>query len=318
MGDPWGWIHPVQVMGWIISKFTNLVLKITNKKWLRRIAGIILGISLTFGSGIVVWLIIVLATKINYWLGILIEVILLASCFAGRSLNKAARDVLQPLAQGNIQEARSRLSLYVGRDTDNLSSSEIFRALLETVAENSIDGVTSPLFFAILGSLIGGLGAAPLAVTAGAPLAIAYKAASTLDSMIGYKKEPFVDLGWFSAKLEDCLTFIPCRLTVLTLALISGKPTRVISLCGTDAIKDPSPNSGWSECAYAAILEVQLGGKNTYQGEVKLKPLLGNPTYPISEDKIYEALQLTRSCFLIWLSLGLLIISGFQFSLGIV
>ena len=299
IGDPWGWIHPVQVMGWIISKYSNLVIETTQKKWLRRIAGIILAISLILGSAIIAWFMIAVVTKINYWLGIVIQVILLASCFAGRSLNKAAQDVLQPLSNEDIKKARSRLSLYVGRDTDNLSPREILRAVLETVAENTVDGVTSPLFFAILGTLISSVGPVPMA--------IAYKASSTLDSMIGYKKEPFRDLGWFSAKLEDYLTYIPCRLTVLTLALISAKPRQVLSLCYTDAIKDPSPNSGWSECAYAAILEVQLGGENTYQGEVKVKPLLGKPISELSEHKIYQALQLTRVCFLIWLSLALVI-----------
>lgn len=306
IGDPWVFIHPVQVMGWIISLFSKIVFKITKKKWLRLIAGIILGISLILGSGIIAWLIIFVATKINYWLSVVIQVILLASCFASRSLNKAAQDVLKPLAEGNIEEAKSRLSLYVGRDTGNLSSSEILRAVLETVAENTTDGVTAPLFFAILGFCI--------PIVGGVPLAIAYKASSTLDSMIGYKTEPYIDIGWFSAKLEDYLTFIPCRLTVLTLALISGKPKQVISLCRTDATKDPSPNSGWSECAYAAALGVQLGGENSYQGKIKVKPLLGKPTYAITEAKIYEALQLTRYCFLIWLGLGLIILKFKQFS----
>jgi adenosylcobinamide-phosphate synthase len=297
IGDPWGWIHPVQVMGWIISKYSEFVINYFTSKIVRKIAGIILGFGLIISSGIIAWLLIQLTIKINYWLAIAVQVIILASCFAAHSLKLAALDVLKPLKEGDLAQAKAKLSLYVGRDTHNLSPSEILRAVLETVAENTTDGVTAPLFYAILGALIPTIGSVPLA--------IAYKSSSTLDSMIGYKKEPYTDLGWFSAKLEDYLTFIPCRLTVLTLALISGKPKEVIALCIIDANKDPSPNSGWSECAYAAILEVQLGGENTYQGIVKLKPLLGKPNQPITEDKIYKALQLTRFCFLIWLTIGL-------------
>jgi len=137
-------------------------------------------------------------------------------------------------------------------------------------------------------------------------LAMAYKAASTLDSTVGYKEAPYTDLGWFSAKLEDVLTWIPCRLTVITLALISGKPIYIWQICQRDAVKDASPNSGWSECAYAAILGVQLGGTNSYRGVLKHKPLLGEPIHPIAAQHICQALQLTRYCFLIWLGLSLL------------
>jgi adenosylcobinamide-phosphate synthase len=299
IGDPWGWIHPVQVMGWVISLVTQLTLKYIQTKWLRLVAGIILGLGLIVGSGLISWLLIQWTTNFNYWLGIVVQTILLASCLAGRSLRLAALDVLKPLNDGNLEQARTRLSLYVGRDTENLSTTEILRAVLETVAENTTDGVTSPLFYALVGSLI--------PVVGSVPLAMAYKASSTLDSMIGYKKEPYTDLGWFSAKIDDYLTYIPCRLTVLTLSLIAGKPRQVWSLCKRDAVKDPSPNSGWSECTYAAILEVQLGGVNTYQGIVKAKPLLGNPINLITPETIYHGLELTRSSFLIWLILGMII-----------
>jgi adenosylcobinamide-phosphate synthase len=138
------------------------------------------------------------------------------------------------------------------------------------------------------------------------PLAFAYKAASTLDSMVGYHREPYTDLGWFSAQLEDRLTWLPCRVTVLTLSLFSGKPLKVLAICRRDGVKDPSPNSGWSESAYAAILGVQLGGKNTYQGIIKDKPLLGDAQEAISLAKINQALSLTRYCFLLWLMIAMI------------
>jgi adenosylcobinamide-phosphate synthase len=332
IGDPWGWPHPVQAMGWAIDRYTRLVFNIWNNpagkmppagdrpagsrhKLLLRCAGTILAIGLILGSYTVSWSLIQAASWVHPLLGIALQTILLASCFAGRSLRAAAVDVLAPLNVGDVVKARERLSLYVGRDTENLSEPEILRALLETVTENAVDGVTAPLFYALVGFALPHLLLSvtyrpidPNSMWASAivPLAMAYKAASTLDSTVGYKEAPYTDLGWFSAKLEDVLTWIPCRLTVITLALISGKPIYIWQICQRDAVKDASPNSGWSECAYAAILGVQLGGTNSYRGVLKHKPLLGEPIHPIAAQHICQALQLTRYCFLIWLGLSLL------------
>ncbi|MDR9404087.1 MAG: adenosylcobinamide-phosphate synthase CbiB [Halothece sp. Uz-M2-17] len=295
IADPQNLPHPVQVMGSLISFITKIVTNFTQNSTLRRLAGIILGVGLIIGSGGLVWFIIELSKQVSLILSFILEVILLASCFAGRSLRKAANAVLTPLKNNEIATARTELGYYVGRDTNDLSSTEISRAVLETIAENTTDGVTAPLFYAIVGLLLPGIGSVPLAV--------AYKAASTLDSMVGYQREPFTDIGWFSAKFEDVLTWFPCRLTVLTIGLISRQPLKMWRICQRDATKDPSPNAGWSECAYAVVLGVQLGGKNMYQGVIKEKPLLGNPNQPITEEKIEQALSLTRLCFLSWLFL---------------
>ncbi|NJL62467.1 MAG: cobalamin biosynthesis protein [Methylacidiphilales bacterium] len=296
IADPINWLHPVQVMGWIISGFSKLSWRFCQTSSMQRLAGIFLGIVLIIGSSAIAYLIIQLARLVNPLLGIVIESILLASCFAAKSLRNAAETVLEPLISGDIERSRLNLSQFVGRDTENLSTSEILRAVLETVTENATDGVMAPLFYAIIGGLIPGVGSAPLA--------LAYKASSTLDSMVGYKEAPYTDLGWFSAKTEDFLTWFPCRLTVVTLALISGKPMQVWQLCDRDATKDPSPNSGWSECAYAAILGVQMGGSNSYKGVIKHKPLLGDNNYPIQPETIHQALQLTQYCFLLWLGVA--------------
>jgi adenosylcobinamide-phosphate synthase len=122
--------------------------------------------------------------------------------------------------------------------------------------------------------------------------------------MIGYRRPPYTHIGWFSAKSEDVLTWLPCRLTVLTLALISGQPERVLSICWRDARRDPSPNSGWSECVYGAILGVQLGGKNQYRGQIVEKPLLGDNLNPITVKTVEQALNLTRTCVLLWLAIA--------------
>lgn len=361
IGDPWGWLHPVQVMGMVIDRYRQWAFAWSPSARLMRIVGVGLTVVLVLGTALVSAL---LLEVLNLLLPVLsggVEVILLASCFAGRSLRQAADDVLTALEPASMSDesghesghksghtdefsyaedsagavltqARERLSLYVGRDTAKLSAEEIRRAVLETVSENAIDGVLAPLFYALLGSafvvnfltdgdLTGGdlvgsfLTGGDLAgsdfggrLSLAVPTALAYKAASTLDSMVGYRDAPYAELGWCSARFEDMLTWLPCRLSVLTIALLSGNPGQVLATCWRDARADPSPNAGWSECAYAAALGIQLGGPNTYRGKLKVKPTLGDPTRPITDLVIAEALAITRRCFLIGLTLGCLLL----------
>jgi adenosylcobinamide-phosphate synthase len=295
LGDPWNWLHPVQVMGWMITHYSQWALRWHQPRVLKAL-GVGLAIGLPVLVGLVGWGIVFLARRLHPALGVAIESILLASCFAGRSLRRAAEEVLRLMA-GDLAAAREQLRLYVGRDTDRLSESEVLRAVLETVTENATDGVIAPLFYAVLGAFL------PMGSAA---LALAYKASSTLDSMVGYREAPYTHLGWGSARLEDALTWIPCRLGVLSLALISGRPRKVLQICRRDAPQDPSPNAGWSECAYAAVLGVQMGGVNHYKGKVKEKPLLGDAVYPITVQTINRALNLTRTNFGMGLSMGLI------------
>jgi adenosylcobinamide-phosphate synthase len=311
IGDPVTWLHPVQVMGWYISGFTALVTVPEQgdaskslprfSPWLMRCLGLILTGSLVLGSGAIAWAIAITANSLHPILGASVASVMLAACLAAKSLEDAAQSVLAILATGDLVQARQELSRYVGRDTDDLSASEILRAVMETVTENAIDAVTAPLFYALLGSCLFDYG--------GVTLAIAYKATSTLDSMVGYRVSPYTDLGWCSAKTDDLLTWLPCRLTVVTLALCSGRPLHVWRICRRDAHLDPSPNSGWSECVYAAILQVQVGGENHYRGVIKSKPLLGDAIAPITSFKIRQALALTNLCMLLWLGLTLLLAS---------
>ena len=296
IGDPQNLLHPVQVMGWGINSYTQFVLKHWQNSIVQRVAGVVLAIATIGLSGLVGWLIMQGAQQLHSGLGIVTGSILLASCFAGRSLRRAATEVLRPLDQGDLVTARAKLGLYVGRDTKDLPESEILRAVLETVTENAVDGVMAPLFWAIVGTLtpIGSI-----------PFALAYKAASTLDSMVGYREAPYTHIGWCSARLEDILTWLPCRLAVLSLISLSSRPKQIWKICRRDAPKDPSPNAGWSECVYAAILDVQLGGINYYRGKPKPKPLLGDPTRPITPAIIHQAMNLTRTNFLLWLAIGL-------------
>lgn len=308
IGDPWTWLHPVQVMGWVINRFIGLFgFKECDRPLLQRCCGIFLGLSLIIGSGVFGWAIAYGAYLLHPVFGIVTQSIIVASCLAQKSLRQAADTVLQVLESGNLAQARQSLSLYVGRDTQNLTEAEILRAVMETVTENATDGVMAPLFYAIVG------GFTPLGSAA---MALAYKASSTLDSTIGYREAPYTYLGWFSAKVEDYLTWLPCRLTVLTLALVAGKPREVWLICFRDAVKDASPNSGWSEGAYAAVLGVQVGGTNWYRSVAKPKPLIGNAIYPITSERIYQALQLTQYCFFTWLliAIALVIIKYLNYS----
>lgn len=330
LADPWGWPHPVQVMGWVIDQGKKWILATTDASASQRMMGVLLAGGVIVGSGLVGGMMVMLGSHIHVVLGGSLATVLLASCFAGRGLRRAAEDVLgllnpglvaggpggaevsvsgcgEACRDGWLDAARDRLKLYVGRDTANLSEQDIYRAVFETVTENAIDGVLAPLFYAGLGALAGqwivGIQpewtqAAPVMAVA---VALAYKAASTLDSMVGYREAPYTDLGWFSAKFEDGLTWLPCRTAVLCIALLSGQPYRVLRICWRDARTDPSPNAGWSECVYAAALGVQVGGDNYYRGVLKTKPLLGDDDQPISIERIRRALALTRLCFLLWL-----------------
>ncbi len=304
LGDPWSLPHPVQFMGHYIQGYQRLLVARVKSPTGQRLLGVLLMLSLVSLSMAMSWGAIAFAARLHPWLGQGLAIVLLASCFAGRSLRHAADDVLKPLEAGDLEGARDRLKLYVGRDTENLSAIEIQRALFETATENAVDGVLAPLFFAIIGGTITPLGPVPLA--------LGYKALSTLDSMVGYREMPYRHVGWCSAKTEDIATWLPCRLAVLSIALWSGQPRQVLRLCRRDAHLDPSPNAGWSECAYAAALDVQVGGENLYRGVVKEKPLLGEDLQPLTAERVEQAFRLTRRCFLSWLGLAIAFFWGFS------
>ncbi|MEL6326825.1 MAG: adenosylcobinamide-phosphate synthase CbiB [Cyanobacteria bacterium J06626_23] len=291
LGDPWHWPHPVQVMGGFIQQGSRFGLHWTSSPLGQRLWGGVLALILILGSGGITAFTILWVSRWSELAGIGLETIWVASCLAERSLRDAAKDVLEPLQQSDLPVARQRLARYVGRDTDRLDTSAVLRAVVETVSENATDGVLAPFFYAALGALLG---------VGSVPLAMAYKAASTLDSMVGYRRAPYTYLGWFSARLEDGLTWLPCRLVVGTLALLSRRPVHLWRLCYRDARADPSPNAGWSECAYAAALGIQLGGWNHYQGQRTFKPYLGDAQHPITTATVHRALRLTRWSLYLW------------------
>jgi adenosylcobinamide-phosphate synthase len=174
------------------------------------------------------------------------------------------------LAAGNTAEARRSLSYIVGRDTDNLEESEIWRALIETVAENTSDGIIAPLFWLTLTGPVGGM---------------AYKAVSTLDSMVGYKSERYLQFGWASARMDDLLNFIPARLTALLMILVAPlaglSAKNALTVVLRDRLKHPSPNSGHPEAAAAGALGIRLGGPASYKGLPSWKEYIGTPLAPL-------------------------------------
>ena len=265
LGDPPAWPHLVRYMGRAIEGL---------EQWLRRryfspaelrLAGVILVALVVGGSWLLAWVALGLAFGLWKVLGLILASLLAFQCLAAGQLWREARAVAAPLGAGDLDQARQRLALIVGRDTAALNEQDVARALIETMAENLNDGVVAPLFYLALG---------------GAPLAVAYKAINTLDSMVGYRNQRYADLGWAAARLDDLAGFIPARLTAWLLAaacpllgLSAGQAWRTAR---RDHGQHKSPNSGWPEAAAAGALGVGLGGPNYYGGQLVDKPWI-NP-----------------------------------------
>ncbi|MFD2171884.1 adenosylcobinamide-phosphate synthase CbiB [Tumebacillus lipolyticus] len=285
VGDPRWLPHPVVWMGKAISKLDRLLAKRRGSKWEERAKGMLFPLLIAGGVFAVSFYLLQLLYSIHPWLGVGLEVWLISTTIAVKGLAEAGRGVYQALRQGDLALARQRLSWIVGRDTEHLDEREIARGGIETVAENIVDAVTAPLFFALLG---------------GAPLALAYRAINTLDSMVGYKNEKYLHLGWASARLDDLANFIPARLTLPFLVLAAGKGGgRAWRIGLRDARKHPSPNSGYSEAVVAGALQIRLGGENSYQGVRSFRAHLGDPLVEIEAKHIVQTIWLLyRSTFL--------------------
>jgi adenosylcobinamide-phosphate synthase len=256
VGDPHGMPHPVCLIGKAISE---------GERWLRRPADpaseIWYGAALTGLIAGGAWLAARLAIRTG---GVYGEVLLAWTTLATRSLLDESSVVLDALEQDDISAARDRLAMIVGRDTQSLDEPEIIRAVIETVAEGLCDGVVAPIFYMAAG---------------GVPLALAYKAVNTLDSMIGHPEPPYRYFGRVSARLDDIANFIPARLAALAIVsgsfLMRGDPRRSWLVFLRDGNKHSSPNAGQPEAAMAGALGVRLGGMNYYDGNPSPKPVLG-------------------------------------------
>ena len=262
IGDPKGFPHPVKIIARLACDLEAFSRKTFSSL---KFAGIITTITVVATSFLSVWIVVLVLDQIHPWLGWVASGFFIYTTLSVRSLFDESRPVLRYLKEPNLFKARESLSNIVGRDTTNLEKGEIVRATVETVAESTVDGIIAPLFFAVLG---------------GAPLAIAYKAINTMDSLFGYKNDTYREFGWAPARLDDLVNWFPARLALPVIALsaalcgLSGKNSLAMAI--RDGSKHPSPNSGYPEAAMAGALGVRLGGTSFYSGEINRKPFIGD------------------------------------------
>ncbi len=278
LGDPPSWPHPVRWLGRLIAA--------AEEPLRRRFASAIgAGVLLAAGclgiaaaaAGLMIWLASLWHPLLGFW----INVLLIYWAIAVRDLANHAWAVYQPLQRGDLTAARQALALIVGRETATLDEAAIIRATVETIAENTVDGVISPLFYAALG---------------GPALAWAYKAASTLDSMVGYKTPRYREFGWAGARLDDLFNWLPARLSgpLFTLAagLLGLDWRRTWQIYRRDGRQHASPNAGWPEAAMSGALGLRLGGPNVYHGQLVEKPWIGEAVREPESTDIPRAIRL--------------------------
>ncbi|WP_026477750.1 adenosylcobinamide-phosphate synthase CbiB [Alkaliphilus transvaalensis] len=301
-GDPQGFPHPVRYIGSLISFLEKkLYSDKSNKTLLLGGTGLTLAVVVT--TYLITYSLIALMKILHPLAGTIVSIILAYTVLATKCLHKESEKVLIHLKNQDLLGARKYLSYIVSRDTSQLEEKEIVRGTVETVSENISDGIIAPLFYLFLG---------------GVPLAMAYKAINTLDSMVGYKNDRYLYFGRVSAKLDDVVNYIPARLTVIFIAigaLILGKDSnRSFKIALKDGRNHNSPNSGYPEAAVAGALGIQLGGDNFYFGKVVHKPTIGDPTYPLESKHILETIKLMYAAsalaLLFFLILQLLLTKG--------
>lgn len=278
IGDPYNIPHPIRLIGRLIAGLEKAVRRRFKNL---RLGGALLALTVIAVSTALPLALLLVCYRVNIVLGAVAESVLCCYMLAARCLCRESMKVCRAAESGDIEEARRAVSMIVGRDTAVLDRDGIIRAAVETVAENTSDGVTAPLFYMGLGGAVG---------------AFFYKSVNTMDSMIGYKNEKYADIGWFAAKLDDVLNFIPSRLTALLMAAAAP----VLGLDGRGALriwrrdrrKHASPNSAQTESACAGALHVRLAGDAWYFGKLHKKPYIGDNDRPIESGDIRRANRL--------------------------
>ena len=264
-GDPEWLPHPVRLMGWVITESERALRPCASDPRSELVAGGLLALVVPIASALTTLAVIRAIPARRQFLGVVIEVGLGSSCLATHCLLQEAGEVLGALEEGDLAHARRRLARIVGRDTASLDESEICRAVIETVAESLCDGIVAPLFYLALG---------------GVPLAMAYKAVNTLDSMIGHRDQRYLYFGRLAARLDDVANWLPARMSSVLICLAAGinhplSFPRALRIWLRDGARHASPNAGQPESAMAGALGVRLGGENHYGGERIVSPHLG-------------------------------------------
>jgi adenosylcobinamide-phosphate synthase len=275
LGDPPGWPHPVRWLGRLIE-FGE-----THFYQPGYLYGLLFWLAVTGTSLAAVLVVLALAAGLGPLAQGAAAAYLIYAGLATRSLHVESCRVEAALAQGDLEGARKNLAMIVGRETAHLAPPDIRRATLETVAENLSDGVIAPLFYLLL---------------AGVPGLTLYKAANTMDSMVGYKNERYLRFGWVAARVDDVLNFLPARLTAWLICLVAAPAgldrRQAWRILQRDGAKAASPNAGRPEAALAGALGVRLGGPSTYFGRLVDKPYIGDPGPALTASHYRQALLL--------------------------
>ena len=299
-GDPQNIIHPVQIIGKMISLGEKILLKEKSGSRYKFFAGIILNIfvvSITYGLTCLIYK----SSKIS---GVftLIEIYLMYTVFSVNSLAREGNRVYNILKEGDIEKARKDLSYLVSRDTETMDEKMIIRSTMETISENTVDGIVAPMFYMFLGGL---------------PLAMTYKAINTLDSMVGYKNEKYMDFGKFSAKIDDVANFIPARITgVLIVAasmILRYNYKNSLKMFIRDRKNHSSPNSAHAEASVAGALGVQFGGRVSYFGKEADKPTIGDKIKDFELEDIKKNIKIMYITSFLSLAIFSLIFAGKYF-----
>ncbi len=319
VGDPRWCPHPVEIMGRLIHLLRSWIESWAGENRLAlRVGGIIITLTLTICSGGIGFLLERFAlseSSLGKTIGTIILLIALTSCIAARSLRESVQAVSKEIPKQRIPSekeldlARQRLANIVGREVSKLDKANILRAAAESASENFVDGVFGPIFWMLVGAFSWNI-----SDQLPGPLAFAwiYKATSTIDSMIGYRHGKLRWLGTFGARLDDVMTWIPCRLVFITLPLISKPINTIPSLMKNayaDGSKDDSPNSGMSEAIFAYCAGVKMGGVNLYKGELKHKYILFSSAPEVDHKGVENILKLGLKLQLYWIA-SIVIISG--------
>lgn len=291
VGDPRSRMHPVVLVGNLISRLEKLLYHEADTDNKKMVKGALLAAFVLVFAYHMAYLLVQLSSQAgNPLLDTMVQALILSFTISPRSLSEAGRELFQLLEDGNLEKARFKVGWIVGRDTGKLSPAEVTRATVETIAENTVDGVIAPLFFFAVG---------------GVPLAVLYRAANTMDSMLGYKNDRYLFFGRVPARLDDILNYIPARicgvLFVLSAMLLGFDYRAAWRIMLRDARKHPSPNGGWAEASVAGALGIRLGGYNSYFGKQHFRAYMGDPLKELQQGNIMECIRLMYSASILFL-----------------